>query len=1021
MSDPFDKNSIYNQYTIGSGGVSFGNPMVDMLVTMMIGPQLANRPAKGSTQSIRDAYELKMRSMEFMRVQQTAVANSLFSQRMGLDPNSQTMAFGSMLFGGPDGMAARLMSPLIGGNPVKAQMGLFANLTGQTMNMFNQSGSNLSVAQSADLMNILYKKMYEQSSYTPDQKDKFKDTARRRLQSLGVSNNLDLLLNNEQFGISEYGSLDMPKISSLIDETDNARKKFGGTDPNKLEQIRQENLKAGNALIDSITNPEAKAKLRKAFVDAMSSGATEATRETTRAWSQANQGIRETLSTYFSTVNGRPPPGGINFGVTRGFQIEDITGSFSRFADLRLMGKQSVNKAFEGYIDNGLGMMDALRGVFGTGLSGSEYANKFSNLMGRSFVDTTNKESMDASEKMLRRLTAAGRVHGVAIEEITSQISEAQQTALMTPGLQGIVGANIPHMVMNSLNQAVAMDAIMDPAYLLAHRGIPGLTRQNMAGVLQGQAHPLNQKLYALSHYMKIRGNTAGLDSVNDYINDASGNSDYSSVGLNNFITKTLGPISGESTLELARWMGDADAADRYRLDNPEAPNLALKGDWFRLLQSLSYDKGGKTGAQRMKEFQELIEDGKSAHDAFRMVGLTDPSQMALKNRFLSRGGDMFIQSMFNPEFRTQLDNQNEAIRMSTEVDTDMAKRFAHLNAPMWQTLINQFRNGALREKGPVAGFLEPLKMFEDTHKKDFNNPAMNFLRSRMEGLGLLSGGTLDGKRFADFYSRIGLSGVREGGLADLLDTMKHTGSGSTILEMAIAGRGVGENNSTISVAKMQNAANTLKMITGGDAGRLRLFNEVKPTSYEDLYKFSANDAILSHDKIVENEKNLRINRYGNDNINKQIERLQKLAKDPRATAKARAKADASLQEWSDLTTMLQGMDDGIELDISSLADIRAGGTGSHGAYAPHAEDIRKKLNDLSNIKTPLNGILSKANQYNTALDRAAVNAQEREKADRAITDLSTAIQTLKTFLDDLGKKTSGSIDNLAAEVKSLK
>src|SRR4051812_1826521 len=115
-------NPDFSQY---NRGANTGNPIADMLGMLMMGHNLA--PTPQGNQSVYDAYMIRERSRQFLNIQQQSFANNMLFKAAGINANSGAARFAGMAFGAPDGLANRLLSPLIGGNPVAAQMGLYAN------------------------------------------------------------------------------------------------------------------------------------------------------------------------------------------------------------------------------------------------------------------------------------------------------------------------------------------------------------------------------------------------------------------------------------------------------------------------------------------------------------------------------------------------------------------------------------------------------------------------------------------------------------------------------------------------------------------------------------------------------------------------------------------------------------------------------------------------------------------------------------------------------------------------------
>lgn len=154
-------NPDFSQY---NRGANTGNPIADMLGMLMMGHSFA--PTPQGNQSVYDSYLIRERSRQFLNIQQTAFANNMMFRAAGFNPQSGAMLGAGLAFGGPDGLGTRLVAPFVGGNPVAAQMGLYANLTGQTMGTFGRIG-NVGAGETTKMMNELYKGFYRQKEIDP--------------------------------------------------------------------------------------------------------------------------------------------------------------------------------------------------------------------------------------------------------------------------------------------------------------------------------------------------------------------------------------------------------------------------------------------------------------------------------------------------------------------------------------------------------------------------------------------------------------------------------------------------------------------------------------------------------------------------------------------------------------------------------------------------------------------------------------------------------------------------------------
>jgi hypothetical protein len=117
--------------TYSPHGRSYGNPWIDSLMFGFTGFNYAPRPM--GQQSVYDSYIQRQRSRDFMNIQGNAFAGNMLFRHAGMNPNNSMLQFLGRNMASPDSPAARLLSPLIGGNPMATQMQLYAGLQGANM------------------------------------------------------------------------------------------------------------------------------------------------------------------------------------------------------------------------------------------------------------------------------------------------------------------------------------------------------------------------------------------------------------------------------------------------------------------------------------------------------------------------------------------------------------------------------------------------------------------------------------------------------------------------------------------------------------------------------------------------------------------------------------------------------------------------------------------------------------------------------------------------------------------------
>jgi len=1003
MSEQFNKNSLFNTLAMSGGGLDLGNPYANMAMMMALGPQMANRPAQGSAQSVMDAMLLQRRTQEFMRIQQLANSQSLFSQKLNLDPNSQVLGFANMMFGGPDGAFNRFMSPLIGGNPVKAQMGLFANLTGHTTNQFsNLRGRNISVPQTTQMMDDLYKEFYIQQDITPEEKTRARGYTRNLMLTDGKfkmeGKEADRYLADPSSFFQANGSVETSKLSKIFEKIDIENNKLTAlpaagkerTDQAaKVQSMREEGSRVGQAIIDSITDTASKDKMRKHFTEAMSEGVDKSWKSWSNMYKADAQGVREVLSKYQSLITRGPQSTAINFETTRGFQIEDITSGFSRAADLRLLpGGRTDREAFDTFMKENIGTMDAARSLFGHGLSGSELMDKFSGLAGRSSM------SAGAGEAMMRDIKSTARSSGIATEDILALINQAQQVASTNPQLAGLTG-NMPQLVMNSVNQAMALDAVMGPAYTRRNGGMPGLTNRAIIGNMDSMTMPGTKNVMALKHFMDINKNEEGQKVISEYLNDP--NRDASDIGFNQF-KQRLSKASNTSMGELGRIGEDSRLSELGQLANPGMfDDFGANSLFDTIKRRMSYNRGDIKGKDRHTNFLAHIEKGATIEEAARKsdVMFIGQSENLAIDRFEKMGGEAFIRQKYNPAFKAVYESNREIQKIMSESEKDMSNKFGILNAPVMQGIVNQFLSGKVGKEG-VSSILDTMrttKEFEPFRTSE----GFQLLEKRIDAFSSFSDGSTD-QAYSDYYKKAYGLNIDEKSFGNLFEQSKSFGTGKQLLEAARLAPSKKELNEAAALLTQLNGRGA--DLNGG-------------ISREGLNKGIGKEFVAEITDTAEKANDLRLNVSGKAQFDVLIQRLGK------------QKDAESKQAVKELQNFAGTITNGGKFDIAAQARIYSGDFRGMDDYTKNELALNQK-EDLNNFNSVAGGQVERLLKVTSAGQASFSRVQDASRAasDQAETmaqmakvlgDLVLSLKDFGTNIVKSGADISGSIRQVAA------
>ena len=495
--DPYGANTTYSHL-----GKNFGNPMVNMMMSMAFGHNLM--PAIDDGQSNYDAFIQRQRSQHFMQLQRSGAVNNQLFKAMGINNNPLAGMVSSAAMSSPDSALGRLMSPLLGGNPMAASMQLYGGLTGaSTMGNFGRIG-NISVGETESTMAALTNNIYKSQNYEGPGgvREELNAKARKRVQDLaGDAKNDDYL---KAMGIHVQRYQEGPQKGELTKASADRLASFsvaGSSQENEegdkeIDKIRNnisvrrmtsESLRRGlsdvmntdstskdidtklKALKDNLEkelhlNKEQIAEIfeesSKGVISMRKGGAAKAEKAIS-GFSKLDEIEQDVEKADMAKEAGKRFKG-YNFENSRGFKIEDFTSAFTQASRLRGLGEsRGVSPAdkMSGFSANAGGALSAARSLFGN-QSGGELVSKISDMMGED-MDLSTKEGSGAAEKLLRDVKATADVAGISIKTMLSIIDSTKELAANNPRLSSISSQAITKMAVGAASRASSIGAAM--------------------------------------------------------------------------------------------------------------------------------------------------------------------------------------------------------------------------------------------------------------------------------------------------------------------------------------------------------------------------------------------------------------------------------------------------------------------------------------------------------------------------------------------------------------------------------
>jgi hypothetical protein len=412
---PYEDYSSYSPF-----GRNYGNPAMNLMMQGLYGFGYTPRPESG--QSVYDSFIQRERSAHFMNLQRSGFMNNQISKSLGMSDSPAMGALGRFM-GAPDGLMAKAMSPLLGGNPMAAQMQTYAGLSGaDVMGNFGRI-SSISSGETEAVMQSLAKNFYTSQQYetspdgTPGAREYVKEKSRKfiterlnegetgvqYLKDLGINLDLDDDGKLTEKGMQQLQEIDITSpeggedsevtrnikdrvrrkrqvanmldidVEKLMNESDETVKK-------EYNERLEEQLKKYNVATEDELK---KLKNKKGDLD------TGKVKELLSQTAELDPIERLTMEGE-SYREGKGRFTGFNFENSRGFKLEDFTSAFNKASELRLLGDRRASSpaaAMADFSKNAGGALDAARSLFGKDLSGSQLVERINDFVGTSTYD----------------------------------------------------------------------------------------------------------------------------------------------------------------------------------------------------------------------------------------------------------------------------------------------------------------------------------------------------------------------------------------------------------------------------------------------------------------------------------------------------------------------------------------------------------------------------------------------------------------------------------------------------------
>jgi hypothetical protein len=745
--------------TFSSMNLHTGNPLIDSLLAMAMNPMgLMSSPGRG--QSVLDAQNIRMRSRDQMELMRFGLGTSLLGQHLGgaggLNMDGFLGQFMSPILGMPGGiMDNPMLQSINGGNPIKAIMGMKANNTGMTMGMGFGRVTDADNASVKAAFNEFQRTLFKTRTITGQDMDALINKVSQDTLP-GLSDSSKQTFNQfikkgkdgkDFFDFKAYqaqgSGLDILK-QNVRDRSNALSQSLSGTDLSgtgidannidiaKFEKLKKdtENFtkKIGNVMTDSALEALKKADEKTSQLRTKQS-------EILKAIDELSQGDK-TIGEFRNQI-GQQVSTGINAQTMRGYSIDQFTKAWDMSKDLGLSSlswedrnnksmtlAEKMAKSAAGFARNAGG---ALRAV--SDLTGAETAQgameDLNSLLGNSKANLGSEQGAVEVENLVRRFKASARTAGVGIDAVMTILNEVKALSSAHPQLQYSGGISAMETSIKSLNTTTALTAAMGSDWVRTMGGSAEVSRQVTDTLTRNKLEPVVQKSKGLVGHI---ANSGISDAKKKLAIDLIEKFDQGSIGgkKHNFSNEAwsqlydqLSSITGDSAgilhrsaLSVTTQQAGQIYADKNLGRDFDQAAVTATGREFELAVSLAVNADGRqvirngkvlTPEERKKAlYEDIANRGKTGEQMSEILSRYQLANNGRLNRFI---GDKHFMTNLNMYSMQQQKGYQEQLAIAKSVtenyalqEAEMGKKYAQLNQPFNQTLVQGFLNGDFGE-----------------------------------------------------------------------------------------------------------------------------------------------------------------------------------------------------------------------------------------------------------------------------------------------------------------------------------
>lgn len=522
------KEGQFSQMTFG-GGLQTGNSMIDMLLNMFLGNKLA--PAPGGNQSILDAYNLRERSRDYMSLMRKSFGTSMLAQHLGgpagINTDSMIGGLAAQMLGMSGIMDNPLLQAMNGGNPIKAMMGLKANMTGMTM---GQGFGHIGLADNATVESM-YKGMEEQlfkkrtvtaADLAEQQSEKsasllksLKEDQRKRLTKY-IKKDKD---GKELFDFDAFSADDsqassqfddaLAKRKNILDDYSKEAKKLDEARSDFVKQMKDISPEEAGKQFDTTHTAEIE-DLKKKFQKS-----SDAFKELQDAKSTYIKDLGDAVSTTSAVLGFRSQLGqqvnqAADPKATRGFKIQDLTRSsliaidlnmaslgFDQAHDKRIPVEEKAHQLSSNFTKFAIPAISAFRDLTGAETA-EEAMENMNSLMGNAKMNIGTEEGGKEMESLARRVKATARTAGIGITSMLEIIRQIKELSAAHPELAYTGGDVHMETAIRAAKTTAALSATMGAGWIRQNGGQAAVSQMVTENLAEAATQPITDEIYGI-------------------------------------------------------------------------------------------------------------------------------------------------------------------------------------------------------------------------------------------------------------------------------------------------------------------------------------------------------------------------------------------------------------------------------------------------------------------------------------------------------------------------------------------